>query len=227
MHFLIRRPNICITMAAFVSGFSFFVSVLLGFGGFNFLDFFNYSISGFVSKSQMFFLGLTTISIFILSLGWYVQSNKSKIQKFLLLLYFFTILIFSVTIIIGLTSQTRNTDFWAQTVFVETNITLLFNNLTLLCFLSLGILQTILSILFFSKKINENNPLSNVKKSLILISGILFLIKTIMDYPFLKEAIFILSFMIKIPILNNIISFLSPIFFLIAQIQLAKILVKK
>jgi len=214
------------TLGALLSSFSLLGSVLLGFGGFNLLDFFSYSISGFVSRPQIIFLTFTSMSFFILSINWHKQFQPFNNHKFVLASYLLVTLAFSITAIIGLTSQMRNPDFWAQTNFVETNITLLFNNLSLLCFLSLGILQMTLSVFFFKNKLNNKKYLTKTNKSVILISGILFLIKTILDYPILKEAIFILSFMAKIPIPNNIISLLSPLIFLIAQIQLAIALTK-
>lgn len=199
--------------------FSLLGAVLLGFGGFNLLDFFNYSISGFVSRPQMIFLALTAIGFLILSLNWYKQSQKLKNHNVILLLYLAVSIVFFITASFGLISQMKNSDFWVQTTFEEPGSTLFFNNLTLATFLTLGIQQTIFSIIFFKTNKLEKNQISKTIKVLTLISGILFLIKTIIDYPIIKEAILILSFMLKIPIPNNIVSLVAPLVYVYTQIK--------
>jgi hypothetical protein len=134
--------------------------------------------------------------------------------------------VFFATAIFGLTSQLRGADFWGESTFEEIQNTLIFNTLTLTCFLALGILQVILSIIFSKTKILGQNQLSKAAKLLTLASGVLLIIKTIIDIPLIKEAIFILSYMIKIPFPNNIISIAAPILYLAAQIPIVIILLQ-
>lgn len=204
------------------SGVSFFVSVLLGFGGFDLSNLFNYSISNFVSKAQITFLAITTIGFLLLITGLYFQSKKTLFK-----LYLPINMILAIIAIIGSSSQMINSNFWSQTNFTDTNTIFLFSNLTLLSFAYLGVLQIITSTLLLKNRFKNSNQLSKIFKIIILFAGILFLIKAIIDYPLLKEAILILSYMYKIPVLNNIINIISPILFLTTHLILTFLANKK
>ena len=208
--------------------FTFFISVLLGFGGFSIMSFSDYSITGYVSRIQMVFLALAGAGLIFSGVGYtnYAKKQKAKKPNLLLLLYLAVSIVFFATAIFGLTSQLRSADFWGNNTFGEIENTLVFNNLTLMTFLSLGILQIILSIMFFKTKILQQHPLSNVAKYLTLVSGILLIIKTIIDSPLLKQSIFILSYMFNFPFPNNILSIIVPLVFLFAQIPITIILLQ-
>lgn len=216
------------TVGLLLSGFALFCSVLFGFGGFNIDAFTAYLLTGYVSRVQMFFITLTGLGLFLSAIGYaYHPKNKeTKNHKLIPLLYLIVSIVFFVAAIFGLTSQLRSADFWGNTVFEEIQNTLIFSNLTLACFLALGILQVIMSILFSKIQTLGQSQLSKAAKILILTSGILLIIKAIIDIPLIKESIFILSYMLKVPFLNNIIGIVAPIFFLCAQILVASILLQ-
>jgi hypothetical protein len=133
-------------------------------------------------------------------------------------------IVFFAIALFGLTSQLRGAYFWGETTFEEIQATLFFNSLTLTSYLVLGLLQMILSIILFKTKMLQQHRLSKVATNLTLSSGILLVIKTIFDYPLIKEAFFVLSFMLKIPFINNILSIVVAMIYLLAQIPLTVIL---
>jgi uncharacterized membrane protein YidH (DUF202 family) len=209
-----------------LSAFALLVSTLLGFGGFNMQAFSGYVITGYVSKLQMVFLILVGLGLLLSGVAYFNQAKKQKIKKpnFVLLPHLAVSIVFFAIAIFGLTSQLRDTNFWGETTFEEIQNTLFFNSLTLTSFLVLGILQVILSIIFFKTKMLQQHRLSKAAKNLTLTSGILLIIKTILDYPLIKESIFILSYMLKIPFPNNVLSIVVPLIYLFAQIPLTVIL---
>jgi hypothetical protein len=222
-----KTTNYIASSGLLLSAFALLISVLLGFGGFKLAAFSDYSISGFVSRPQMIFLALTATGFLIFGISWAKLAKKTKNSKLILLLYMTVSVVFFSTAIFGLTSQLRSSNFWAETTFEEPKNTLVYNYLSLSSFLVLGAQQIILSIIFLKNKTLGKHQLSTTSKILSLISGTLFLIKTIIDYPIIKETIFILSFNLKIPIPNNIISLIAPLVYLIAQILIAIILLRK
>jgi hypothetical protein len=209
-----------------LSAFALLVSTLLGFGGFNMQAFSGYVITGYVSKLQMVFLILVGLGLLLSGVAYFNQAKKQKIKKpnFVLLPHLAVSIVFFAIAFFGLTSQLRGTNFWGETTFEEIQNTLFFNSLTLTSFLVLGILQVILSIIFFKTKMLQQHRLSKAAKNLTLTSGILLIIKTILDYPLIKESIFILSYMLKIPFPNNVLSIVVPLIYLFAQIPLTVIL---
>ena len=211
-----------------LSAFALLVSVLFGFGGFTLHGFSGYLITGYVSKLQMVFLMLTGVGLALSAKGYadYEKNQETKKPNLISVLYLSVSIVFFATAIFGLTSQLRGADFWGESTFEEIQNTLIFNTLTLTCFLALGILQVILSIIFSKTKILGQNQLSKAAKLLTLASGVLLIIKTIIDIPLIKEAIFILSYMLKIPFPNNIISIAVPILYIAAQIPIVIILVQ-
>jgi hypothetical protein len=96
--------------------------------------------------------------------------------------------------------------------------------MTLIIVLALGTLQVVLSALFFKTKILQPHRLSKMAKFLTLISTLFLLTKTIIDYPLIKEVIFVLSSVNKIPFLNNIVSLVTPFVYLSAQFPIIRIL---
>ena len=208
--------------------FALLVSVMLGFGGFSILAFSGYSITGYVSRLQMVFLALVGVGLMLSGIGYanYAKKQKTIKPNLMSLLYLTVSIVFFATAIFGLTSQLRGTDFWGNSSFGEIENTLIFNNLTLSSFLSLGTLQIILSIVFFKTKILGQHQLSKAAKYLTLTSGIILIIKTIMDSPLLKQSIFILSYMFNFPFPNNILSIIAPLVFLSAQISIVIILLQ-
>lgn len=202
------------------------ISTLLGFGGFSLEAFWGYVIKGYVSKFQMIFLFLVGVGLVLSAVGYTVQMKKQKIEnpKFILLPHLAVSIIFFAMSFFGLTSELRETDFWRETTFKEIQNTLFFNNLMLTSFLALGALQVFLSIIFFKTKMLQQ--LSKAAKILTLTSGILLMIKTIIDYPPIKESIFIFSYMLKFPFPNNILSIVAPVTYLFAQIPITVILLQ-
>ncbi len=222
-----KKTSKCIALTGMLlSAFALLVSTLLGFGGFNMQSFSSYVIIGYFSKLQMVFLILVGIGLMLSGVAYLNQAKKQKIKKsYLILLPHLAVsIVFFAVSIFGLTSQLRGTDFWGETTFEEIQNTLFFNSLTLTSFLVLGVLQIILSIIFFKTKMLQKHRLSKTAKNLTLTSGILMVIKTILDYPLIKEAVFVLSFMLKIPFPNNILSIVVPVIYLLAQIPLTVIL---
>ncbi|TRO45910.1 hypothetical protein E2P60_06335 [Candidatus Bathyarchaeota archaeon] len=209
-----------------LSGFSLLVSTLLGFGGFSIQTLSSYVITGYVSRLQMVFLFLVAMGLILSGVAYFIQAKNQRISKpnFILILYLAVSIVFFALSIFGLTSRLRGTDFWGETTFEEIQATLFFNSLTLTSFLFIGILQVVLSIIFFKTKMLQQHWLSKVAKNLTLTSGILLIMKTIFDYPLIKEALFVLSFMLKIPFINNILSIVVSVIYLLAQIPLTVIL---
>lgn len=209
-----------------LSAFALFTSTLLGFGGFSMQAFSGYVIVEFVSNLQMTFLILVGLGLIISGIGYVNQAEKQRIEKshIILLFHFAVCTVFFITAIFGLTSRFGITDFRGPTTFEEIQGTLLFNNLTLICFLALGTLQVILSVIFFKTEMLQKHQLSKATKTLTVISGILLIIKTVIDYPLIKEAIFIISYALKIPFLNNLLSIVAPLIYIFAQITVAIIL---
>jgi cytochrome bd-type quinol oxidase subunit 2 len=185
-----------------------------------------YVITGYVSKLQMVFLILVGLGLILSGLAYVNQAKKQKIKNhsFILLPYLAVSTVFFAIAIFGLTSQLRDTGFWGETTFEQIPNTLFFNSLTLTSFLVLGILQLILSIIFFKTKMLQHHRLSKAAKYLALTSGILLIIKTVIDLPLIKEAIFIFSYMLKIPFPNNILSIIAPLIYLSAQIPVTIVL---
>ena len=222
----IKNCKYILPIGLLLNASALFVSTLLGFGGFSVKAFGGYVIVGYVSKLQMVFLFLVGVGLILAALGYADQRNKQKIKNpnFVPLLYFVVSMIFFVTSFFGLTSQLRDSDFWLETTFKEIQDTLFFNNLTVTSFLALGILQLFLSIIFFKTEMLQQNQLSKAAKILTLTSGIVLIMKTIIDYPPIKESIFVLSYMLKFPFLNNILSIAAPVIYLSAQIPITIIL---
>jgi magnesium-transporting ATPase (P-type) len=225
---IIKTSRYIAPIGLLLSAFSLLVSVLLGFGGFNIEAFSGYSIIGYVSMPQMGFLILSGLGLILSGIGYanYAKNQKEKNPNLILLLCLGVSMVFFTTAIFGLTSQLRGLDFWGESTLEEIQNTLFFNNLTLTCFLALGILQIILSIIFIKTKILKQQKLSKIAKILTLTSGILLIIKTMADYPLIKESIFILSYMLKIPFPNNILSIATAILYLFAQIPIVIILLR-
>ncbi len=222
-----KKKSECIpTTGLLLSAFALLVSTLLGFGGFSMQAFSGYFITGYVSKLQMVFLIFAGLGLILSGLAYFNQAKKQKIKtpNFILLLHFAVSIVFFAIAIFILTSPLRGADFWAETTFEEIQNTLLFNNLTLTSFLVLGTLQLILSVMFIKTKILQQHQLLKTAKYLTLASGILLIMKTIVDYPLIKESIFVLSYMLKIPFPNNIISITAPLIYLSAQIPITIIL---
>ena len=221
-----KTPKRIAPIGLLLSAFALFASILLGFGGFSVQAFGVYVITSYVSNLQMVFLILAGLGLILSGVAYLNQSKKQKMKKpyFILLLHLGVCTVFFVVAIFGLTSQFRGADFWGLTTFEEIQATLLFNSLTLLCFLAIGILQLVLSIIFYKTKMLQQHYLSKAAKNLSLTSGILLITKTIIDYPLIKESIFISSYMLKIPFPNNILSLVVPIVYLFAQTPITMIL---
>ena len=222
-----KKPSSYIAPTGFLlNSFALLVSTLLGFGGFNMQAFSGYEITGYVSRLQMIFLILASVGLILSGVAYANQTKKQKIRNpnFILLLYLAVSIIFLAIAIFGLTSRLKGIDFWGETSFEEIQSTIFFNSLTLASFLILGTLQVILSIMFLKTRMLQPHRLSKAAKTLTLTSGILLTVKAIIDYPLIKEAIFISSYMLKIPIPNNIISFAAPLIYLSAQIPITIIL---
>jgi cytochrome bd-type quinol oxidase subunit 2 len=186
----------------------------------------SYEIAGYVSRLQMVFLIFVGAGLVLSGVAYANQTKKQKMKNpsFILLLHLTVSMMFFAIAVLGLTSQLKGTDFWGETTFKEIQSTLFFNSLTLASFLVLGTLQVILSIMFLKTRMLQPHRLSKAAKTLTLTSGALLIVKAIIDYPLIKEAIFISSYMLKIPFPNNIISFATPIIYLSAQIPITMIL---
>ena len=186
----------------------------------------SYEIAGYVSRLQMVFLIFVGAGLVLSGVAYANQTKKQKMKNpnFILLLHLTVSMMFFAIAVLGLTSQLKGTDFWGETTFEEIQSTLFFNSLTLASFLVLGTLQVILSIMFLKTRMLQPHRLSKAAKTLTLTSGALLIVKAIIDYPLIKEAIFISSYMLKIPFPNNIISFAAPIVYLSAQIPITMIL---
>ena len=144
--------------------------------------------------------------------------------KLILLTYVIASTVILAISIFGLTTQFRGAEFFGETSFEEIRKILFFNSMTLIIVLALGTLQAVLSALFFKTKILQPHRLSKMAKFLTLISTLFLLTKTIIDYPLIKEVIFVLSSVNKIPFLNNIVSLVTPFVYLSAQFPIIRIL---
>jgi len=186
----------------------------------------SYEIAGYVSRLQMVFLIFVGAGLVLSGVAYANQTKKQKMKNpnFILLLHLTVSIMFFAIAVLGLTSQLKGTDFWGETTFEEIQSTLFFNSLTLASFLVLGTLQVILSIMFLKTRMLQPHRLSKAAKTLTLTSGALLIVKAIIDYPLIKEAIFISSYMLKIPLLNNLISLAAPLIYLSAQIPITIIL---
>lgn len=209
-----------------LSAFALLASTLLGFGGFNMQALSGYVITSYVSKLQMVFLLLVGLGLILSGVAYFNQAKKQKLKKpsFILLLHLAVSMVFFSISFFGLTSKLRATDFWVETAFEEIQNTLCFNSMSLISFLVLGTLQVTLAIIFFKTNLLQQHKLLKPAKTLALTSGILLIIKTVIDYPFIKEVIFIASYMLKIPFPNNIVSIVVPLIYLFSQIPVAIIL---
>lgn len=203
----------------FLSSFSILGSTLLGFGGFSIKAFNEYVIIGYVSRLEIIFLFLTGLGFIISGLTNPVQINNTfKESKLMFVFSYLTVgIIFIALAIFGGTSHLISSNFWANTTFKNIQNILIFNNLTLVCFLAIGTLQLFLLFKFFNKKFFKQNQILKATKILTLVSAILWIIKSIIDYPLIKEAIFVLSYELKLPLINNILSILAPIIYLSSQ----------
>ena len=220
-----KTSNNIITTGLLLSAFALLASTLLGFGGFSFQAFNSYFITGYVSRLQMLFLILIGAGLLLSGLAYLDQAKKQGLKaNLILLLHLLVSTVFFSASFFGIISKLRSTDFWAQTTFEEIQATLFFSNMTLACFFVLGILQVTLSIIFFKTRLLQRHHLSKVAKILTLASGIFLIAKTIIDYPFIKEAIFVLSYMLKIPFLNNLMALLVPLVYLLSQIFITIVL---
>ncbi|TRO46821.1 hypothetical protein E2P60_04500 [Candidatus Bathyarchaeota archaeon] len=209
-----------------LSGFSLLVSILLGFGGFSIQSLSGYVITGYVSRLQMVFLFLVAMGLILSGVAYFIQAKTKKISKpiFVLLLHLAVSIVFLALAIFGLTSRLRGTNFLGETTFEEIQATLFFNSLTLSGFLVLGILQVILSIIFIKTEMLQKHRLSKIARNLTLSSGILLIIKTILDYPLIKEAVFVLSYMLRISFPNSILTLVASLMYLLTQIPITLIL---
>jgi hypothetical protein len=224
----IKKSRYIASAGLLLNASALLLSTLFGFGGFSMKAFSGYIITGYVSRLQLVFLFLVGVGLIISGIGYthYIKKQKIKNPNYVLLLYLAVSSVFFVLAFFGLTSQFRGTDFWGETSFEGIRNTLLFNSLTLTSFLALGTLQIFLSIILFKTKMLRQHQLSKIAKTLTLTSGILLIIKTIIDYPILKESIFVLSYMLKIPSPNNILSIVAPIIYLSTQIVISLILMR-
>jgi hypothetical protein len=209
-----------------LSAFAFLAAIMFGFGGFSIQALVSNKITGFVSRIQMFFLILAGVGFALSGFTYQCQAKKRKIERanLILLAYLLVSLLFFVAGAYGFTAHLRGSDFWGETTFEEIRNILFFNNLTLILFFVLGTLQLILSLIFFKTKILRRRRLSKFAKILTLTSGIFMLAKAIIDYPPIKEVIFVLSYSLKLPLLNNIVSIIAPLAYLSAQFSIVIIL---
>ncbi len=222
-----KRLSSYISLAGLLlTAFALLASIFLGFGGFSVQALSGHEITGYVSRPQLVFLVLAAVGLILSGVAYRQQATRQKVghPHFILLPYFAASMLFFAAAILGLTSQLRGPEFWGETTFEEIQNTLLFNNLTLASFLILGTLQMVLLVLFLKTKLLQQHQLSTMAKILTLTAGILLIVKTIIDYPLIKEAIFISSYMLKVPSLNNIISLTAPPVYLLAQIPITIIL---
>lgn len=208
--------------------FALLISILLGFGGFKLQAFGGYYITGYVSRTQMVFILLSGMGLIISSILFANHARKQKIKNPNLMLLFCLAVsaVFLVTSIFGLTSELRDQVFWAETTFKENQNTVFYNNLTLTTFLTFGALQITLSSIFLKTGMLGQNKLSKAAIILTLISGIIFVMKAIIDFPLIKEAIFILSFNFHFPFPNNILSIIGPLVYVLAQTLITLILLR-
>lgn len=223
-----KEEKFIAVLGLLLSAFALLAATLLGFGGFNVKAFSSYQISGFVSRLQMVFILFGCIG-FVLSGIAYENIAKRKIRKsnIMLLAHLPVSIAFLTIAIFGLTSQLRSSNFWGETTFQEIQDVLFFNGLTLLSFLTLGILQVILFAVFSKTKMFPPNRLSKTAQALTLISGIFLIVKTIIDYPPIKQVSFVFSYTLKIPFPNNIVSIVAPLIYLSAQIFAAIIILQQ
>jgi hypothetical protein len=209
-----------------LSSFSVLISILLGFGGFSIQSFTGYCIIGSVSRSQLFFLILSGIGITLSSIGFTDHMMKKDINysKAMFLFSLIVSTLFFAISFFGLTSELRSQRFWTETTFREIQDTILFNNLTLITFFAWGMLQILTSVVFLKKKFLGEKKLVKIANVLTLISGFFFIINAIINFPLIKEGLFVLSYEFDLPFLNNVLIILAPILYLLGQIPTAIIL---
>jgi hypothetical protein len=219
-----KKSIIVSIIGSLLGAFSFLGSTLYGFGGFSLKTFSEYVMVGYVSRLQMIFLFLVGLGLALSGVG-YIRLTKRKIRRynFISLSFMAVSVIFFSLAVFGLTSRLGSPEFWADTTFTEIQNVLFFNNMSLISFFAFGVLQLILSIMLFKTKIFQEHQLSTVAKILTVISGILLIAKSVIDYPLIKEVIFVLSYEFKIPILNSILSITAPLIYLIAQLLYTRI----
>ncbi len=221
-----KLSNYIATSGLLLTSSALLASIFLGFGGFSMKALSGYEITGYVSRPQMVFLVFAAVGLILSGVAYEKQATRQRVghPHFILLPYFAVSMLFFAVAVFGLTSQLRGPDFWGETTFEEIEKTLFFNNLTLASFLVLGTLQMVLLIPFLKAKLLQQHPLSKMAEILTLAAGILLMVKTVIDYPLIKEAMFISSYMLKVPSPNNIISLTAPIVYLLAQIPITIIL---
>ena len=221
-----KLPNYIALAGLLLTPFAFIAATLFGFGGFSIQALFNNKIAESVSKPPMIFLILTAIGLALSGVAYQNQAEKQKMEnaKLILLTYVIASTVILAISIFGLTTQFRGAEFFGETSFEEIRKILFFNSMTLIIVLALGTLQVVLSALFFKTKILQPHRLSKMAKFLTLISTLFLLTKTIIDYPLIKEVIFVLSSVNKIPFLNNIVSLVTPFVYLSAQFPIIRIL---
>jgi hypothetical protein len=215
-----ENKSFYIALAGLVlSPLAILAATMFGFGGFSIQALVSNKITGFVSRIQMFFLILAGVGFVLSGFTYQDQAKKRKIEKanLILLAYLLVSLLYFVAGAYGFTAHLRGSAFWGETTFEEIRNILFFNNLTLILFFVLGTLQLILSLIFFKTKILRQCRLSKVAKILTLSSGIFMIVKAIIDYPPIKEVIFVLSYSLKLPLLNNMMSIIAPLTYLSAQ----------
>jgi len=213
-------------MGLLTTSLSLLGSMLLGFGGFSINTFCDYLIVGNISRFQMIFLFLTALGLILSGLGYADQTKtpKSKNSKSILIAHVAVSLIFVTLAIFGLTAELKGVDFWADTTFKEAQHTLLFNNVTLTSFFAIGILQIFVTITLSKTERPPEHQLSKSSKILILGSGMFWIVKAIIDYPPIKEIIFIFSYTYQFHFLNNILTLIALLTYLSAQIFIITIL---
>ena len=221
-----KASNYIALAGLLLTPFAFLSATLFGFGGFSIQALLTNKIAESISKPQMIFLILTAIGLALSGVAYLNQAKKQKMEnaKMILLTYVVAGTVILAIAIFGLTTSFKGTDFFGETTFEEIRKILFFNSMTLVIVLVLGLLQVMLSTLFFKTKILQPHQLSKAAKFLTLISTLFLLTKTIIDYPLIKEAIFVLSSLNNIPFLNNIMSLVTPLVYLSAQFPIIKIL---
>jgi hypothetical protein len=220
-----KKSMYIVIIGLLLNAFAILCSTLFGFGGFSMKTFSDYVIIGYVSRLQMTFLSLVGLGLILAGIGYASQTDKkTENSKFILLSYLAVSIIFFTLAVFGLTSQLRGNEFLADTTFKEIQNMLFFNSLSLTSFLAFGTLQLILSLILFRTKMFQQHQLSKAAKILTLTSGILWIVKSMIDYPLIKESIFILSYTFKFPFPNNLLSIMAPLIYLSAQILITIIL---
>ena len=211
-----------------LSSFSVLISILFGFGGFNIQGFTSYYMTSYVSRSQLFFLILSSIGIALSSIG-FIDHGRKKEIKYPKVMFLFSLIVSTLFFTIsffGFTSELARQGFWIETTFRAIQNTILFNYLTSIALFALGILQILLSIVFLKKKVLGEKKLAKMANILTFISGSFFVINAIINFPLIKEGLFVLSYKFHLPFLNNVLIIIAPIIYLLGQIPTAIILIR-